>query len=78
MNTAKLNKMRKQIDQIDSKVMSLLEKRFRLLPQILTYKNKITDRKREQEILGKTSSAQVKEVYKTIFKSAKKLMRSIK
>jgi chorismate mutase len=51
----KLEKLRKQIDQLDKELVSILEKRFSIVKLIGEYKKEvglpILDQKREQEVL---------------------------
>ena len=72
-----LKRSRKEIDKIDEKVIPLLEMRFRIAEDLGKHKRSLTDRDREEEILSKTSSEHVKEVYKAIFKNSKKAMRRL-
>ena len=55
---AKLDKLRQQIDQIDSSIMKLLEERFDLTNKIgkekLKDKVEITNKDREEEIISKS------------------------
>lgn len=70
-----LGKLRKQINKIDDKVISLLEKRLEIVKNIKKYKEKITDKNREKEILSKINSVYVKDIYKAIFKNSKKVQK---
>lgn len=70
-----LGKLRNQIDKIDDKIISLLEKRLKIAKAIKKYKNKITDIDREKEILAKINSKYIKDIYKTIFKNSKKIQK---
>lgn len=67
--------LRKQIDQIDAKIVALCEARIRVSQQILSSKKnsklKMIDKKRELDILkqfqkkmaGKTSHARIKKLF---------------
>jgi len=68
----KLLKLRKKIDRIDDKIINFLEKRFILTDEIKKYKNKTYDPKREEYILSKISSNEIKNIYLSIFKNSKK------
>ncbi len=78
-----IKKFRKQIDLIDKKILSLLEKRIKIAQEIIKIKIKkglkITDKKREKEIIEnlirKTKNNILKKylpaIYKLIFKISK-------
>ncbi|KPK32994.1 MAG: hypothetical protein AMS24_02570 [Chlamydiae bacterium SM23_39] len=68
----KLEKIREEIDEIDDKIILLLQKRFHLSSQTKKYKKKIKDKKREEEILKKISSPYIKKIYKKILKISQK------
>jgi monofunctional chorismate mutase len=76
-----LNKLRKEIDLIDTEIMSLLSKRFNLSKQIGEVKSlsniPILDNRREEHILSKTLdlsySPQINKVYRTIMSVSKTL-----
>jgi chorismate mutase len=70
-----LEKIRKEIDEIDIEIQDLLEKRFSLVLQALKYKKKVLDKKREEEILNKISSPYIRDIFKTILKTSKKKQR---
>lgn len=75
--------LRKNIDDIDKKIMSLLNLRFESSVQIGLEKGKssisVLDSKRETQIMKKsdeyTYQKAIKEVYKTIMKESKFLQR---
>jgi len=69
-----LEELRQQIDLIDDQLIKLLEERFAIVEQLPPYKNSMTDDNREQQILSKISSPPVKDVYRSIFINAKKMM----
>ncbi|MEC9484688.1 MAG: chorismate mutase [Candidatus Izemoplasma sp.] len=74
-----LSTLRNKIDDLDSKIMALLEQRFNLSRAVGEYKKKynlpVLHSNREQEIFDKTSRysnyPQIKEIYKTILKTSK-------
>lgn len=68
-----LFKLRKQINKIDDKIISLLEKRFQIAKETKKFKKNIKDKKREDQILEKINSKYIQDVYKTIFKNSKKI-----
>lgn len=70
-----LEEKRKEIDEVDEKIIELLEKRFVLVEGLKEHKTTLTDEEREEEILGKASSEQVREVYRLIFDVSKKIMK---
>ena len=80
---ATIEELRKQIDQIDSEIMELLDKRYHLTTQIgdikATNKTAVLDSNREELIYNKTAkfrhSPQIKEIYKTIMTESKALQR---
>ena len=71
-----LENIRQKIDEIDEKIISLLEKRLQLAYQTKKCKTKIKDKKREEEILKKTSSSYLKDIYRTILKSSQKAQKT--
>ncbi len=76
------HKERKEIEDVDSKVFELLEKRFLIVEKIGKIKKenniKVLDRKREEEIIEKAINSSklspefVKKIYKLIFKESYK------
>jgi chorismate mutase len=76
-----IDELRKQIDEIDTQIMKLLDERFSLSSQVgnvkKAHKLPIHHQNREQDILNKTSKFRhfpaIKSVYKTIFQESKKL-----
>ena len=55
MNTKKLKRARKQIDQLDKKIFDLIKKRTQIVKYMLSlkeFKNQIVDHKRINEILN--------------------------
>ena len=77
----KLQNYRNQIDKIDSKLVLLLKKREKIIKEIglLKKKNnqKISDKKREHEILANMETDFEKETFKTILKESKKIQRRV-
>jgi len=87
MTFNKLNKLRKNVDKVDEKILKLLSKRLSLSKIIGNYKNinkiKFEDKNRENQIINKLSSdfknsnldkLFIKEIYGIIFKKSKKIM----
>jgi len=78
-----LNRLRREIDELDDTLMELLEKRFNISKQIGYIKKKntldVTHPGREQAILNKASSFNNKDsieaVYATIFKTSKLIQK---
>jgi monofunctional chorismate mutase len=74
---------RKQIDELDNQIMSLLDKRYHLSTKIGTLKQHlkkpVLDTSREKTILDKISnyshSPQIEVIYKTIMEESRKLQR---
>lgn len=74
---------RSKIDEIDDKIMSLLEERYNISEEIGQAKSKsnsdVLDLKREKKILDKASqyshSTQIEAVYQSIFIQSKELQR---
>lgn len=69
-----LEQARSDIDSIDEQIMSLLEKRFKLVLGMKAFKTTLSDEKRENLILSKTSSKYIQNIYKEIFRNSKKLL----
>lgn len=72
-----LEDIRKKIDEIDSKIIDLLEKRIELAIETKQFKGQFQDEKREKEILSKISNPCIREIYKTIFKNIKKIVKTL-
>jgi chorismate mutase len=72
-----IEKIREEIDSLDIQIQKLLEKRLKLALQTLKYKKKISDKKREKEILEKISSIYIKDIYKAILKNSKKYQKDL-
>jgi len=84
-----IKKLRDNIDRIDSKIVSLLRRRFLVAKEIGKFKKnnglKIRDSKRERELLRKVSEKarkqgikdlkQVKKVYLKIIESCREIQR---
>lgn len=70
----KLKNLRTEIDRIDEKIIPLLEERFALIDQIASEKTSLTDKDREEEILGKITSPYIQKIYKEIFRISKSRM----
>ncbi len=79
----KIAQLRKEIDEIDKKIMTLLDDRFTKTNQIGQIKHdtksNILDKNREDNILNKTSIyshyPEIKVIYKTIMSESKKSQR---
>lgn len=79
----KINQKRLEIDELDNKIMSLLDKRFELTTEIGSIKKVekkvVLDINREENILNKTSkyshSPQIRSIYNTIMDESKSLQR---
>ena len=69
-----LEEIRKEIDTIDDELIQLLEKRFQLVANLLDQKKSLTDKSREAEILSKTDSPYIQNIYRTIFKNSKQML----
>ena len=67
-----LNEIRKKIDQLDDKIIALLKKRIHLAIQTKKHKKNISDKKREDEILNKIDTANIKKIYQKIISICKK------
>ncbi len=70
--------IRKKIDALDATIIAALEKRLLLVAALKPLKKKLTDKKREKEILSHISSLQIQEIYRAIFKVSKKMLRQMK
>ena len=68
-----LDQIRKDIDQIDQKLVSLLEKRMVCVSQIVEYKEQqglpVLDQGREREVLEKVGSLVMDEQYRSTIQS---------
>ncbi len=81
-----MQKYREEINNIDSNLIKLLEKRFKIVKKIGVYKKKnklpIQDLKREKEIIEKKkkesrlSGKFIQEIFSLIFLESKRLQRS--
>ena len=77
--------LRDKIDQIDDKIMSLLDERYKISHQIGVVKKQenivILDTNREDYILNKTSkyshSPQIESIYRTIMEESKKAQKKV-
>ncbi len=70
--------IRKKIDAVDRNIVLLLEKRLSFVLELKNLKQRLTDKKREEEILMRISSPYIQEIYRAIFKSAKKMLKHVK
>ncbi len=72
-----LKKIRKEIDLVDTEIITLLEKRFEIVNKLkdLKLKKDVTDENREEEILNKISSNIIKNIYLEIFKNSKEIQK---
>ena len=78
-----LEDFRKQIDQIDQKVIKLLKKRFEISQNIREFKQQnglsVLDNAREDQILNRAAqgdySQQIKAVYKTVLEQSKQIQK---
>jgi monofunctional chorismate mutase len=72
-----LQKLRKQIDRIDTKIADLLKKRFFKTKKIGEIKKQlnlpIINNKREKQILEKTDTEEEKQVFKKIIEQSRKI-----
>ena len=75
-HTKPLETLRLEIDKVDSSLLKYLLKRERLVKKIgeLKTKNKIkiTDKKREKQILSKAKTPFLKKIFKKIMKESRK------
>ena len=67
--------IRKDIDKIDDAIIHLLTERMVLIEKLKNLKSSIIDKDREDFILSKTDSEPIQEIYKTIFKTSKKILQ---
>jgi chorismate mutase len=72
----KLEEIRKKIDEIDNQLILLLEKRIALAIETKKFKVKFEDKDRENLILEKISNPYIKDIYKSIFVTIKKLSKN--
>jgi len=85
-----LNQLRKKIDKIDSEILELFKKRLNIVEKIAEVKRlsglKITDKKREREMIEKRKKIGeregiekmlVEELFKKIISLSKKHMRKV-
>jgi chorismate mutase len=71
-----LEEIRKEIDVLDDQIIALLEERLSLIQKIKKDPKKLTDSERENFILNKCPSSFSKNVYRAIFKGAKKIEKT--
>lgn len=69
-----LEHMRQEIDRIDDQLITLLQKRFSLVSDLLKHKKGLTDPAREADILSKTDSPYIQAVYQALFTASKQLL----
>lgn len=88
MSKNNLEKIRKEIDQADQKIINALARRFDLTKKIAKFKtsNKIYDGQREKQIITKAMAGGqsqklnkkfIKKIYSEILKESKKQLRDI-
>ncbi len=78
-----MTSIRERLNQLDDQLMRLLDERFSLMGEVAKAKKAqnvpLTDPKREALILQKTEpyphANEIREVYQSIFKEAKKLQK---
>lgn len=85
----KISECRKEIDAIDEKIISLLEKRIEVSRKTALIKQEygmdIFDRKREQEIIrsissvakDKLSSAYIKKIYTVVMETSRQIQKDM-
>lgn len=77
----KLQNFRNRIDKIDTKLITLLRKREKIIRKVGALKFKtekqIQNKKREQAIISKLDTDMEKEVFKTILRESKKIQREV-
>ena len=78
MNKENLETIRNEIDKIDKAIISLFKKREKLIFVIKKYKNTVTDRKREKNILDKCKKKYIQKIYKILFRHSKKILKKLK
>lgn len=71
-----IDKIRKEIDQIDDQIILLLTQRFSWVAKLKNKKQILSDLSREAEILSKIHSPNIKNVYLEIFRNSKDLLVS--
>jgi len=76
---------RKKIDEIDQKIVKLLNKRTKLVKKIGEKKQKIVDKKREQQILKNITKEpqdfpvkELEKIYKIIFSTSRKIQKDLR
>ncbi|MFA5249908.1 MAG: chorismate mutase [Parachlamydiales bacterium] len=74
-NSSGLKNGRRKIDLIDQQLIYLLNQRKKIALQLLFYKKKLRDPKREKQILQKAGSPYLKTIFQEILKSTKKAQR---
>lgn len=76
LQTKKVKKLRKKIDETDKKIAKLLRQREKIVKQIYKFKIKnklsISDKNREKEILSKFKTPYEKAIFKEILRQSKK------
>jgi len=78
----KIASLRAKIDQIDKKILELLKQRISIALKIgkikKTHGIAITDTKRENLVLKKAKTPNLKNIYKKIVSESKKIQKNIK
>jgi chorismate mutase len=69
--------IRGKIDLLDCRIVALLEKRMSYVYQLKNLKKTMTDKKREEEILAKIANPFIQEIYRSIFKCSKKMLKKL-
>jgi chorismate mutase len=77
-NNDRKKEIRDQIDRLDRSLISSLEKRLSFVFELKDCKKRLTDKKREEEILKKIANPYIRMIYQTIFKSSKKMLKDRK
>ena len=68
-----LKEYRDEIDKLDEKIVSLLEERLKIASKLKGLKKEILDSNRENEILDRIESKDIREIYQEIFEISKKI-----
>lgn len=72
---SEIEELKKEINQLDSSLIELLQKRAEIVKKIVNIKIKmgipIEDKNREKEILSKIKDKSIQEIYGEFFKHAK-------
>ena len=69
-----ISDIRKEIDQIDEKIIALLKQRLDRVIKLKDKKKSLTDPERESQILSRIDSIYIQNIYREIFQNSKRML----